>query len=478
MSLFASPDEPRRDTDATAPGGVTTDSHASVPAPDGASYRPPAAPPAYGAAVDQGEPSRVPAPPARPTGEGALFDAPVANPAPGAEYVVPPTPFRPSAPTRPRGRTVAAIAVGSLLLGLGGGVGGAAAWLQWGPDAGSASTVSTLPVSSSGTTEDRAEGSVAAVAAAAMPSVVQIETATAQGGATGSGVVIRADGYILTNNHVVADATGGNVTVLFSDGHKEAATVVGTSEDYDLAVVHVQDAELTPLVLGDSDAMVVGDDVIAIGSPLGLDSTVTTGIVSALNRAVTTTQSDGVSAFMAAIQTDAAINPGNSGGPLLNMAGEVIGINSAIAALPGATQASGAGSVGLGFAIPSNQARRVAEEIIATGSASVPVVGAQLDTSYTGEGVRVADSSQLGDAGPGIIAGSPADNAGMREGDIITAVDGVTVADADTVVVMIRSHAVGDDVTFTIERDGDTFDVTATLGSASGIFEQQQQQQQ
>ncbi|MCB2411292.1 trypsin-like peptidase domain-containing protein, partial [Demequina sp. TTPB684] len=232
------------------------------------------------------------------------------------------------------------------------------------------------------------------------------------GGGTGSGLVIRGDGYILTNHHVI-DGAEGTVQVLFSDGKVEEATIVGSSPAYDLAVVKVERDDLTPLVLGDSDAMVVGDPVVAVGSPLGLESTVTTGIVSAQDRPVTTGQGS-ESSFMAAIQTDAAINPGNSGGPLLNMSGEVIGINSAVAALPGATQATGAGSVGLGFAIPSNQARRVAEELIADGSADVPAIGAQLDTSYTGRGVRVADSSQP-NVVHGVVPGSPATRLALRK---------------------------------------------------------------
>lgn len=436
MSQFASPDEPRRD-EPQPHGAVTTDEH-GIPVPDVA-----------------------PPPPPQP----ALFDTPVPSADAEPEYIVPVTPSRPQTVVRPRARTVVAIACGSLLLGVGGGVGGAAAWQQWGPDEAPTSHVATLPVSQT-TTNAPQEGSVAAVAQAVLPSVVQIETTTETGAATGSGAIIRSDGYILTNNHVVEGAKG-KLQVLFSDGHVDAATVVGTSPDYDLAVIKVDETDLTALVLGDSDAMVVGDPVVAVGSPLGLDSTVTTGIVSALNRPVTTSQAD-ARAFMAAIQTDAAINPGNSGGPLLNMKGEVIGVNSAIAALPGATQATGAGSVGLGFAIPSNQARRVAEEIIATGHATVPAIGAQLDTTYTGRGVRVADSSQL-EGSVGVVAGSPADKAGIKEGDIIVKVDGKLVADANTAIVMIRTHAPGDQVDFTLERDGKDVDVTVTLGSLGDL---------
>ena len=445
MSTFAAPDAPRPEPEDLAvshgasqvndAGGATAD---LAPAVEGA------------ATTSQAAAAPVPE-----------FDiAPPASQGPFVAYAAP----EGAAPrTGLRKRTVAAMAIGSLLLGLGGGIGGAAAWEAWGDS----DFVSSLPGAGSSGTVQVSDGTVAAVAAAVLPGVVQIESLT--GGvatATGSGVVIREDGYVLTNNHVVADADG--YTVLFSDGSKLDATLVGGSGEYDLAVLKVEASGLTTLALGDSDAMVVGDPVVAVGSPLGLDSTVTTGIVSALGRPVTT-GSAGDESFIAAIQTDAAINPGNSGGPLLNMKGEVIAINSAIAALPGATEATGAGSVGLGFAIPSNQARRVAEEIIATGSAGVPVIGVQLDQTYTGEGVRVADAEQLPDGAPGVVAGSPADLAGVLEGDIITAIDGVPVADPDTAVVRIRSNAPGDTITLRIEREGKELDVDVTLAALADI---------
>lgn len=447
--LFASPDEPRpedgaphgviRTGGAYAPGEAPTDATGQAPAPDIA-----------------------------PEASARLFDAPPPSPESATEYAVPVAPARPSRPVPPRRGVGAAIAVTSLLLGLVGGVGGAVAWQAWGPaDPSTTAQGANLPASSSSDSGQPATGSVAAVAQAALPSVVQIETTTASGGGTGSGIIIRSDGYILTNNHVVEGANG-TVQVLFSDGTVESAKVVGTSPEYDLAVVQVNRTDVNPLVLGDSDAMVVGDPVVAVGSPLGLESTVTTGIVSALDRPVTTGRQGSTPAYMAAIQTDAAINPGNSGGPLLNMSGEVIGINSAIAALPGATQATGAGSVGLGFAIPSNQARRVAEELIANGQATVPAIGAQLDPTYTGRGVRVADSTQTGGT-PGVVEGSPASEAGMVEGDIIVAIDGNPVADANTAIVKIRTHAPGDVVPFTLERDGQDVDVQVTLGALGSL---------
>jgi putative serine protease PepD len=448
-SLFASPDEPRPESDAQQ-SAVRTDAdaqtHDALPVADDQA----AVPEAAFATVD------------------GIFGAP---PPPNGElatdYVVPEAPARPARPVPPRRGIGAVLAATSLLLGVGGGVGGAAAWQAWGPeDSSTSGQVATLPVSSADGTTEPVTGSVAAVAKAALPSVVQIETTGVSGSSTGSGIIIRSDGYILTNNHVVEGATG-TVQVLFSDGQVQDAKIIGTSPAYDLAVVQVDRTDVTPLVLGDSDAMVVGDPVVAVGSPLGLESTVTTGIVSALDRPVTTGQG-ATPSYMAAIQTDAAINPGNSGGPLLNMSGEVIGINTAIAALPGATQATGAGSVGLGFSIPSNQARRVAEELIATGEAAVPAIGAQLDPTYTGRGVRVADSAQTGGT-PGVVASSPAAKAGIVEGDIIVAISGELVADADTAIVKIRTHAPGDEVTFTLERDGEDVDVTVTLGSLGAL---------
>ncbi len=446
--LFASPDEPRPEGDAPR-GAIRTsadaETGAALPSADGR------------ASTSDGAPA---------TGD-QVFDTPSLSAEPSTEYIVPEAPSRPLRPVPPRRGIGAALAVTSLLLGVGGGVGGSAAWQAWGPeDSTSPAQIETLPVSATNGTDQPAMGSVAAVAQAALPSVVQIETTTASGGGTGSGIIIRSDGYILTNNHVVEGANG-TVQVLFSDGQVQEAKIVGTSPDYDLAVIQVARTDVTPLVLGDSDAMVVGDPVVAVGSPLGLESTVTTGIVSALDRPVTTGRG-ATPAYMAAIQTDAAINPGNSGGPLLNMSGEVIGINTAIAALPGATQATGAGSVGLGFSIPSNQARRVAEELIANGKATVPAIGAQLDSSYTGRGVRVADKSQPG-VTYGVVPNSPADTAGIVEGDIIVAINGDLVADADTAIVKIRTHAPGDVVTFTLERDGEDVDVHVTLGTLGAL---------
>lgn len=299
-------------------------------------------------------------------------------------------------------------------------------------------------------------GSVAGLAATVLPSVVSIQVSSSAGVSTGSGLVLRADGYILTNNHVIADSatSGAAIEVLFGDGTQEEATLVGRTADYDLAVVKVERGDLTPLVLGDSDIVVVGDPVIAIGAPLGLQGTVTTGIVSALNRPVTAGDT-GDTAFINAIQTDAAINPGNSGGPLINASGEVVGINSAIAQPPG-TLGGASGSIGLGFAIPSNQARRTAEQLIETGHATYPVVGVLLDQTYTGEGVRVATEGRGGQLP--VSAGGPADRAGIAAGDVILSIDGRPVTEPDELIVAIRAKAPGDTVVLKVRSGGGAAD--------------------
>ena len=323
-----------------------------------------------------------------------------------------------------------------------------------------------LPVSVGPDEDVRPAGGVAGIADAVLPSVVSIEVASAEGQATGSGFVLRQDGYLLTNNHVIAAGAqaGSEIRVLFSDGSEEPATVVGRTGDYDIAVLKVDRTGLTPLLLADSDDVVVGDPVVAIGAPLGLKGTVTTGIVSALNRPVAAGGS-GETAFINAIQTDAAINPGNSGGPLVNAAGEVVGINSAIAQPPGGGGASG--SIGLGFAIPSNQARRTAEQLIETGAATYPIIGVLLDQTYTGEGVQVA-SEQQGDQAP-VTAGGPAEDAGIRPGDVIVAIDGRPVTEPDELIVSIRAKAPGDAAVLTVRSgsDSEERDVRVVLDEAT-----------
>ncbi|MDM7855680.1 S1C family serine protease [Cellulomonas alba] len=320
-----------------------------------------------------------------------------------------------------------------------------------------------VPVGSAPT--PRASDSVAGIAAEVLPSVVSIQVSGSAGQATGSGFVLRQDGYILTNNHVVtegSDRTASSIVVTFADGSQKKARVVGRTADYDLAVVKVGVKGLTPLALGDSDKVVVGDPVVAVGAPLGLAGTVTTGIVSALNRPVSAggAQSTGT-AFINAIQTDAAINPGNSGGPLVDAHGQVIGINSAIAQPPGTSEGSG-GSIGLGFAIPSNQARRTAEQLIEKGHATYPVIGVLLDQRYTGEGVRVATAPQNGQSP--ITAGGPADRAGIKTGDVILAIDGRPVTEPDELIVAIRARTPGDTVVLRVRTGtADARDVRVKL---------------
>lgn len=324
-------------------------------------------------------------------------------------------------------------------------------------------TINQVAPSTAGSV-DIAEGSVAATAAAVLPSVVYIEVSAAEGVSSGSGFVIAESGYILTNQHVINDAkSGGKITVTFSDGQEESAKIIGSTVEYDLAVIKVGRTGLTPLTLGDSSAVVVGDPVIAIGAPLGLEGTVTTGIVSALNRPVSAGESE-ATAYINAIQTDAAINPGNSGGPLVNSAGEVIGINSAIAQTPSQIGGTSSGNIGLGFAISSNQAARTSKEIIESGKATYPIIGVVLDGTVQGEGVAV--STQDYDDSPAITPGGPADVAGIKAGDTILAIDGRPVAQSDELIVAIRAKAPGDKVVLTL-RDGTDGEreVTVVLGS-------------
>ncbi len=295
-------------------------------------------------------------------------------------------------------------------------------------------------------TVERKPDSIAGIAARVSPAVVSISVTTSNGGDTGSGFFINSNGYILTNNHVVAAAaTGGNISVNLINGKNYAAKIIGRDSSYDLAVLKIDVTDAPALTLGDSDKVQVGDNVIAIGSPLGLAGTVTSGIISAKNRAVTSGSGTGESSFINAIQTDAAINPGNSGGPLVDQSGAVIGVNSAIASM-GAVYGSQAGSIGLGFAIPINQARKTADQLIKNGTATYPIVGMSLDNRYTGIGAKVIDAPNA------ILPGGPAAKAGLKSGDIITAIDNKAIASSDEAIVLIRSHNVGDRVSLTYKR--------------------------
>ncbi len=308
------------------------------------------------------------------------------------------------------------------------------------------------------TAATRPADSVAGVAEAVLPCVVSISVADA----TGSGFVISADGYVLTNNHVVAGVDEDEPVELgLFDGRRVKAEIVGRSPSYDLAVLHTDAPDLEPVILGESEAVAVGDPVIAVGSPLGLEGTVTSGIISALDRPVTAGDNSEQS-YMNALQTDAAINPGNSGGPLVDAEGRVIGVNSAIASLGLGAES---GSIGLGFAIPIDQAKRTAGQLIETGEAVHPVIGVLLDDAYSGVGARVR--TDTGDT-PAVTPGGPADEAGISPGDVIVAIDGERVDGAGELVVALRAREPGEDVVLEIERDGDTHEVTVTLGAAVG----------
>ncbi len=380
---------------------------------------------------------------------------------PGSGYPGGPgTPTGPGSPggpgiRAPEGRrrfaALAALAVVAALLGGGVALAGQQL-LSRGTTLGSA-----VPAPGPGSTA-RPDGSIAKIAADALPSVVTIRIKTAQGSGTGSGFVIDNQGHILTNNHVVAAAGGnGTISVELNNGKTLPATVVGTDVSYDLAVIKVEATDLPALQFGASKDVVVGDGVIAVGAPLGLDATVTSGIVSALNRPVTPGDGSDQS-FINAIQTDAAINPGNSGGPLLDMNGRVIGINSAIARIPGSTSDSG-GNIGVGFAIPSDQAAKTAQQLITTGKADHPALGVSVDRSYTGDGAKIA-------AG-GVKSGTAADKAGLREGDVVTEFEGRKVTDADSLIVAVRAKSVGDTVTMKVQRGNQTLDLSLALQSAS-----------
>ena len=296
---------------------------------------------------------------------------------------------------------------------------------------------------------NRPDGSIAALAAAVTPAVVSIDATNSLGSATGTGFIIDSNGYIVTNNHVIADAVyNSKITVTLADGQEFLASVVGNTYEYDIAVLKIKATGLPVVELGNSDGVVVGDTVIAIGSPLGLQSTVTSGIISALDRPVTTGDNDELS-FIEALQTDAAINPGNSGGPLIDAKGRVIGVNSAIAT--NTSNKEEAGSIGLGFAIPINLVARIAQEIIDTGKATIPVMGVELAIQSQIEGAVVED----------VTAGGPAEKAGVRKGDIIVKANGRIIKSDAELVIVIRSKNPGDVVE--VETDsGKTFKITLT----------------
>ena len=300
-----------------------------------------------------------------------------------------------------------------------------------------------------------------AISALVTPTVVSISVTSTAGSGTGSGSIYKSTAstsYIITNNHVIESAvTTGTIKVEFTNGDQVTATIVGRDPMYDLAVLAIKTGNLPTIAVGDSSKVSVGDPVLAIGSPLGLASTVTSGIVSALNRPVTT--GDEVSqSYVNAIQTDAAINPGNSGGALVDAQGRIIGVNSAIATL---SSGGTSGSIGLGFSIPINEAKRVIEEIIATGKSTRPVLGVFFDTSFTGIGARILRLSP----------GEGAEKAGIPAGSVIRTIDGAKIADEVAAIVKIRSYAPGTTITLVVDlpNSGGSKSFKVTLGTAPSM---------
>ncbi|MEV6250193.1 trypsin-like peptidase domain-containing protein [Streptomyces sp. NPDC051742] len=368
-----------------------------------------------------------------------------------------------------KGLAVAGALVFALVTGvIGGGVG---AYVERN---GGISTVE-LPQADAGDT-GRAPDSVAGIAASALPGVVTLHVKGGGSAGTGTGFVLDTKGHILTNNHVVdAAESSGDISVTFSSGETARAKLVGKDSGYDLAVVQVTGVSgLKPLPLGNSDNVRVGDPVVAIGAPFDLSNTVTSGIISAKERPITAggEKGDGSDiSYVDALQTDAPINPGNSGGPLLDSKARVVGINSAIRAAGGGSgegEGGGgqAGSIGLGFAIPINQGKRVAEELINTGKATHPVIGVSLDMQFNGDGARVGEKGKDGSAA--VTPGGPAAKAGLRPGDVITKVDGQRVHNGEELIVKIRAHRPGDRLELTLTRDGKELTKTLTLGSSQG----------
>jgi putative serine protease PepD len=391
---------------------------------------------------------------------------PYAAPPTAASTAPPPAP-QPAPPAAPRARSrgraglAAAVLVTSLVAGGGAGFGGAALWDGTQEESSSTSTpTATTPVVDQGDTP-AAEGSVEAVASAVLPSVVTIRVAGQQGEGSGSGIILSSDGTILTNNHVVEVAEGGgDVRVYFEDGTSAPAQILGTDPLTDTAVIKAEGVtDLAAATIGQSANLDVGQDVVAFGAPFGLDSTVTSGIVSALDRPVNVgSDSEGNSTTYPAIQTDAAINPGNSGGPLVDMSGAVVGINSSIRTASQGTGASG-GSIGLGFAIPIDEVMPIVDQMIAGET-----------PTHARLGIQVGDAGTAAEGAAGALVrevspGSTAADAGLQQGDVITRVDDRAITDADSLVATIRSYRPGDEVEVTWQRDGEEQSATLELDS-------------
>lgn len=428
---------------------MLADAFGRPPGPGPTLGRPPQVPEAP-SAPEQQDPWRDPVSPVR-LGEPAL-EVPVEAPVialPAERFTLRQALFEHR--IRPAGLIV--MVVIALLLG-----GGGAAIGAWtGGRLPALATDPAFQVSTVAPAIERAPGSVASIAAKVIPSVVSIEVRTGDTGDTGSGVVIDGRGYILTNNHVISLAatdTTARMTVVFSDGRRVPGTIVGRDPESDLAVLKVNATGAVVAALGVSSKVVVGDTVIAIGSPLGLAGTVTTGIVSALDRPVRLSGGDtDTNAVIDAMQTDAAINPGNSGGALVDATGAVIGINSAIRTLGG----DSSGSIGLGFAIPIDYAASIAQELIRTGKAVHSTIGINAKSATDG----ITDGAQV----VNVVSGGPAAKAGIQEGDVITRVGDRAVGSADELVVAVQAHPAGDSVEVQLTRSGKALTVKVVLAA-------------
>ncbi|MET8981555.1 trypsin-like peptidase domain-containing protein [Streptomyces sp. NPDC004539] len=435
--------------------------HDPYAAPQAGPYDTAAQPP-YGSTTSPVDAAWPPPPPPTPSYADGGAGAGGAGAAWGAAYAQEPAPKK-----KGRGGLVAAVVVAALVAG---GLGGALGYTMAKDNDDTNST--TVSASDSGGSVTRAAGTVANVAARALPSTVTIQAESSSGdGGTGTGFVFDTQGHIVTNNHVVADAVdGGKVTATFPDGKKYDAEVVGHAQGYDVAVIKLKNApsDLKPLTLGDSDKVAVGDSTIAIGAPFGLSNTVTTGIISAKNRPVASSDGSGSSSsYMSALQTDASINPGNSGGPLLDAAGNVIGINSAIqSSSSGGLGGGQSGSIGLGFAIPINQAKYVAQQLIKTGKPVYAKIGASVSLEEGTGGAKISDTGANGTAA--VESGGPAAQAGLKSGDVITKLDDSVIDSGPTLIGEIWTHKPGDKVTITYTRGGKSQTAELTLGSRTG----------
>jgi putative serine protease PepD len=405
---------------------------------------------------------------------------------PGATAVLPqdappPAPphdeLPPTGPPTPKKSRSTALLL-ALALVVGGGAGGfVASALDSGGSSGGTATGGGSTLSQTrviGSTSDTIKGTPESAASIISPSVVTVEVTgeaqnsfgqTAAQSDTGSGIVIRTSGYILTNNHVVSAAVGGgSVHVTLADGKTVVATIVGTDPTSDLAVLKIEPISgLKAATFANSDDLNVGQAVLAIGAPLGLSNTVTQGIVSTLHRPVRTGDNASAQAVIDAVQTDAAINPGNSGGALVDLAGRVVGINSAIATTGSSSSGSQSGNIGVGFAIPSNSASKIADQLIANGKATHSQMGINVENAPgTTDG-----APGLGSTITGVTAGGPAASAGLQSGDVVTKLDDRRVTDADSLIVAIRSHDPGSTVTVTVTRGGAVKTLQVKLASAS-----------